>query len=150
MARVLRSVRGHVYAYQVESYRDAGGRSAKRQAYIGPATPAEVAAWQERRSARQEACHNAQGRPQPEAVGIYDPSDTMPPSGDASGRGYWRDGQKAAAFLGEIMVIYRQRTGHTPSLAICHPGQVADLQGHGLEVRSARVNARLVILRGEA
>lgn len=153
MARVLRSVRGHVYAYQVARLGD--GR--REQRYIGPATPAEVAAWQERRSARggrergaQEACYNAQGSPQNEA-GIHLP----PPSGDTTaagnveGRGYWRNGQAAGAFLAEIMAIYQQRTGHAPSLAYCAPGLGAELGSLGLLVREVRgLNERSVILAG--
>lgn len=69
--------------------------------------------------------------------------------GNVEGRAYWKEnGQTPAAFLAECMQLYQVRTGQRPALAICHPGQVAGLQGHGVEVRSARVNMRLVILTG--
>lgn len=148
MARVLRSVKGHVYAYQVARLGD--GR--REQRYIGPATAQEVAAWQERRNVSKDSVPEAQGRPQSEPRGIDDGRDTtavaMLPIGNIEGRGFWRDGQQPGAFMREIMAIYAQRTGHAPALAICNPGQVANLQGHGVEVRAARVNARCVILAG--
>lgn len=141
MARVLRSVKGHVYAYDVTRL----GDGQREQRYIGPATEQEAAAWQQRRNVSKVLHCEAQGRPQNEA-GVHlmplEPDTTA--SGDIEGRGYWRDRQKPGAFLAEIVAIYTQRTGH----AICNAGQVEDLQGRGVEVRSARVNVRMVILTG--
>jgi len=140
MARVLRSVKGHLYAYEVA--RQGDGRRVQR--YLGPATPAEVAAWQAARHVREMSEKNsdleAQGRPVI-TTGIH-----LYPLGDVVGRGFWRDGQDAAAFLAEAVAIYARRTGHAPTLAYCAPGLVAELAGCGLEVRAARVNERCVIL----
>jgi len=153
MARVLRSVKGRLYAYQVARLGD--GR--REQRYIGPASPAEATAWQERQAARNvrampglDPRQNDRRSPQNEA-GIHLP----PPSGDTTaagnveGRGFWRNGQAPASFLAEAVAIYTQRTGHAPALAYCAPELVGELGGHGVEVRAVRgLNGRSVILAG--
>lgn len=73
----------------------------------------------------------------------------MAPTAIVEGRGFWRDGQAPAAFLSEAVAIFTQRTGHAPAVAYCHPGQAAELRGHGVEVRPAPgLNVRMMILAG--
>jgi len=99
------------------------------------------------RNVSKNVRYNDRRGPISEAGYIDDPSDT---AGNVEGLGYWRDEQPVAAFLGEIVALYERKTGHAPTLAICHPCHVDELRAFGLVTRSAPVNIRLVILCGGA
>ena len=141
MARVLRMVKGHLYAYEVATVE---GRKVQR--YIGPASEREVAAWLDRRSAgRKNAVLEARRGPQNERGYIDDPVADIT---DVQGRGYWRlDGQPPASFLADCVAIYERKTGRRPAVVYCHPDLVGDLGGD-YNVKAAKVNARMLILAG--
>jgi len=89
--------------------------------------------------------HNARRGAENDRGGIDDPSATAA----IVGAGYWREnGDTPAAFLRECAAIYERRTGRPPALAICAPAMVGELAGCGVVLRSAKINARLVILAG--
>ena len=155
MARVLRSVKGHVYAYEVERV---NGQRVQR--YIGPATAQEASAWQERRRAKQQSeldagdvskdpHYNGRRGPQKDRGGINDHPDITTVAGRAEGRAYWRDdGVAPSAFVLQAAALYELRTGRPATICYCAPSLLDELADCGLDVRPAKVNERCVLLVG--